>query len=45
MMKQCSSGKELIERGFEKDIDLASQINVSNSVPTLSNGRYKNHIE
>ena len=43
MVKQCSSGKELIERGFEQDIDLALQINVSNSVPTLINGMYKNY--
>ena len=43
LMKQCSSGKELIERGFERDVDLASQINVSNSIPTLINGAYKNH--
>jgi 2-phosphosulfolactate phosphatase len=30
---QCSSGKELIERGFSEDVSLASQLNVSNSAP------------
>lgn len=32
---KCSSGKELVHRGFPKDVDLASQINVSNTVPYL----------
>lgn len=39
-IKNCSSGKELIERGFETDIDLACVLNVSNSVPGLVNGEY-----
>ncbi len=39
-IKKCSSGKELIERGFEADIDLACEINVSNCVPGLINGAY-----
>jgi 2-phosphosulfolactate phosphatase len=34
-LRQCSSGKELIERGFSEDVDLASELNVSDSVPTL----------
>lgn len=36
-IKSCGSGKELIERGFEKDIDLACDINASNNVPLLTN--------
>lgn len=43
LMKQCGSGKELIERGFEQDVDLASEIDVSDCVPTLINGSYVNH--
>jgi 2-phosphosulfolactate phosphatase len=30
---QCSSGKELIERGFPEDVHLAARLNVSDSVP------------
>jgi len=43
LMKQCGSGKELIERGFEQDVDLASAIDVSTCVPTLANGAYGNY--
>lgn len=39
-IKNCSSGKELIERGFDEDVNLACEINVSNCVPVLRNGRY-----
>lgn len=34
----CSSGRELIERGFGADVDLALQLNVSPAVPTLKRG-------
>jgi 2-phosphosulfolactate phosphatase len=43
LMKQCGSGKELIERGFEQDVNLASEIAVSDCVPTLINGAYANY--
>lgn len=36
----CSSGKELVERGFEKDIVLACDLNVSDTVPVLKNNAY-----
>jgi 2-phosphosulfolactate phosphatase len=39
-LSQCSSGKELIERGFAEDVDLASQLNTSNSVPILVDAAY-----
>ncbi|MBE9169936.1 2-phosphosulfolactate phosphatase [Pleurocapsales cyanobacterium LEGE 06147] len=42
LMKQCVSGQELIERGFEQDVNLASEIDVSNCVPTLVDGTYIN---
>jgi 2-phosphosulfolactate phosphatase len=38
----CSSGKELIERGFNEDVRLASQLNISNCAPVLINGAYTN---
>ncbi|VEP14521.1 putative lipoprotein [Hyella patelloides LEGE 07179] len=36
LIKQCGSGKELIERGFEQDVDLAANFNVSDCVPNIS---------
>jgi 2-phosphosulfolactate phosphatase len=36
-IKSVSSGKELIERGYPEDCDLAAQLNVSNTVPILKN--------
>ena len=40
LLSQCGSGKELIERGFEQDVVLASQLNVSECVPVFANGAY-----
>ncbi|MGB1242324.1 MAG: 2-phosphosulfolactate phosphatase [Chitinophagales bacterium] len=40
-LKNCSSGKELIERGFEADVILASQLNISKCVPILKEGAYR----
>jgi 2-phosphosulfolactate phosphatase len=37
-MKQiasCSSGRELIERGFQRDVELACALDVSRTVPLL----------
>lgn len=45
LMKQCSSGQELIERGFEQDVDLASEIDISDCVPTLVGGAYRAQTE
>lgn len=39
-LRQCSSGKELIERGFANDVILASQLNVSESASVLINDAY-----
>jgi len=39
-IKKCSSGKELIERGFEKDLLLACDLNISYNVPVLTNNAY-----
>lgn len=41
-LKNCSSGKELIERGFEEDVNLACELNISTSVPVLNNKAYIN---
>ncbi len=42
LMKQSISGQELLEIGFEQDIDLASEIDVSDCVPTLIDRAYRN---
>jgi 2-phosphosulfolactate phosphatase len=38
---RCGSGKELIGRGFEEDVELAVKLNVSTAVPLLANGAYE----
>jgi 2-phosphosulfolactate phosphatase len=40
LLLRCGSGKELIKRGFKEDVLLASQLNVSDCVPTLEDGAY-----
>jgi 2-phosphosulfolactate phosphatase len=40
LISHCSSGKELIERGFVEDVDLCATLNVSDCVPVLVNGAY-----
>ncbi|MCB0669681.1 MAG: 2-phosphosulfolactate phosphatase [Saprospiraceae bacterium] len=42
IISKLSSGKELIGRGFAEDIKIASQLNVSDSVPVLLNKAYIN---
>jgi len=39
-MRRCSSGKELLTRGFEEDVKIASALNVSGNVPVLREGAY-----
>ena len=41
-LQQCSSGKELIGRGFAHDVALAAALNQSQSVPVLRDGAYVN---
>ena len=38
----CSSGKELLARGFKRDIELAARFNCSDAVPKLQNETYVN---
>jgi 2-phosphosulfolactate phosphatase len=42
MLKQCGSGRELIERGFELDVEIASELSVSECAPTLVDNAYLN---
>lgn len=43
-LRQCSSGKELIARGFATDIELAADINSSNCVPLFTDHAYTNKL-
>lgn len=42
LLQHCSSGKELIQRGFAQDVELAAALNVSNGVSVLKDGAYVN---
>lgn len=42
ILRKCSSGKELIARGFAADIELAAAINTSGCVPLLTQNAYVN---
>ncbi|MBD2567944.1 2-phosphosulfolactate phosphatase [Anabaena lutea] len=39
-LQKCSSGKELIAKGFDLDVELASAYNVSNCVPVFTENAY-----
>ena len=39
---QCGSGKELVGRGVAEDVELAVALNVSDAVPRLVEGAYRN---
>ncbi|WP_308639757.1 2-phosphosulfolactate phosphatase [Paenibacillus silvisoli] len=40
VLLECSSGRELIEKGYEQDVRIASELNVSPIVPIYHNGAY-----
>lgn len=44
-LTRCGSGKELIARGFSKDVELAGMLNVSKCTPVLTNGGYIQYAE
>ena len=39
-LELCPSGAELVERGYAEDVRIASEIDVSNAVPVLVEGRF-----
>jgi 2-phosphosulfolactate phosphatase len=41
-LRKCSSGKELIYRGFGQDVELAAAFNVSKCIPVLVESAYVN---
>lgn len=42
-IRRCGSGRELIEQGFEPDVDLAIEVNISDCVPRLDGNAYANY--
>ena len=44
VLEQCSSGRELIERGFGEDVRLASMLNCSEVAPVLARGAYQRGV-
>lgn len=44
-IQQCSSGRELIERGFPNDVHLAVEVGCSTAVPLLYEGTFINAVE
>jgi 2-phosphosulfolactate phosphatase len=40
-LRECVSGRELIERGFESDVALAAELDVSRSAPRLIEDAYR----
>ncbi|MBT5140440.1 MAG: hypothetical protein HOH36_17400 [Acidimicrobiaceae bacterium] len=41
-LRACASGRDLILKGFQSDVDLAAQVHVSDLVPTLEGNRFVN---
>jgi 2-phosphosulfolactate phosphatase len=41
VLGQCASGRELSEKGRQADIGYAAQLNVSTTVPVLTNGAFR----
>lgn len=41
VIQDCSSGRELIERGFLQDVQLATQLNSSQTIPRLQDQQFK----
>ncbi|WNB92857.1 2-phosphosulfolactate phosphatase [Bacillus sp. NEB1478] len=42
LIKDCGSGRELIERGFSEDVSFCTRFNISSTVPLLSNNHFVN---
>ena len=43
-LRDCSSGCELVKRGFEADVSLAAELNIEQSVPVLSSGAFRSAV-
>jgi 2-phosphosulfolactate phosphatase len=45
MLKHCGSGRELTERGFERDVSLAAELAISDCAPILTKGNFINQTK
>ena len=41
LMRECGSGKEMMERGYPEDVEMASALDVSGNVPRLVDGAFR----
>jgi phosphosulfolactate phosphohydrolase-like enzyme len=41
VLKECVSGRELIDRGWESDVLIAGELEVSSTAPILKDGAYR----
>jgi 2-phosphosulfolactate phosphatase len=41
LVRNCMSGRELLERGFEEDVEIALEVDSSQRAPRLVNGAYR----
>lgn len=39
-LSECGSGRELVERGFAEDVEMAAKYAISDAAPTLRNGEF-----
>ncbi len=44
-LRACSSGKELIERGYGEDVELAAQLEDSDCAPVMLDGAYRGQTQ
>lgn len=40
-LRNCASGRELIDKGYEEDVQLSAQLDVSQAVPCLQDGAFE----
>ncbi|MGI0494643.1 2-phosphosulfolactate phosphatase [Alkalinema pantanalense CENA528] len=45
LLQQCGSGRELIQRGFPRDVDLSAELDVSNNAPRLIDGAFIKNVD
>lgn len=43
VLHECASGRELAERGFERDVALAAELDASQAAPILRDGAFIDH--